>query len=111
MAHPVDGGDACTRLTLPTEYVLDGPEPHFTEAPLDLAQRLLLRCLDEDEFVDRAVAIADRLLERPAPVRARRFVDRAREAIVADPALGLQELAGETVSRYRNRVPRAHRSG
>jgi AraC-like DNA-binding protein len=122
VAHPVDGGDACTQLTLPTEYVLDGPEPQFTEARVDLAQRLLLRCSDGDEFVDRAVAIADRLFARPAPVRARRFVDHAREAIAADPTLGLQELAriaavsphhlsrtfraetGETISRYRNRV-------
>jgi hypothetical protein len=66
VAHPVDGGDACTQLTLPAEYVLEGAEPRFTEARVDLAQRLLLRCLDGDEFVDRAVAIADRLFERPA---------------------------------------------
>jgi AraC-like DNA-binding protein len=122
VAHPDDGGDACTQLTLPTEYALDGPEPHFTEARVDLEQRLLLRCSEGDEFVERAVAIADRLLERPAPVRVRRFVDRTREAIAADPTLDLQELAriaavsphhlsrtfraetGETISRYRNRV-------
>jgi len=122
IAHPADGGDACTQLTLPPEYVLDGPEPYFTDAEADLAQRLLLHAGDGDEFAEDAVALADRLLQRPAPVRTRDFVDRAREAIAADPTLGLQELArsasvsphhlsrvfravtGETVSRYRNRI-------
>jgi AraC-like DNA-binding protein len=122
VSHPVDGGDACTQLTLPPEYVFDGPDPQFTEPRVDLAQRLLLRSGDSDEFVESAVALADRLLQRSAAVKAREWVDRAREAIAADPTLGLPDLArivsvsphhlsrtfraqtGETVSRYRNRI-------
>jgi AraC-like DNA-binding protein len=122
VAHPVEGGDACTQLTLPPSYVFEGAEPRFTEAPVDLAQRLLLRACDLDEFVERAVAVADHLLRRPAPARRRAFVDRAREVIAADPRICLHEVArvtavsphhlsrtfraetGETVSRYRNRV-------
>ena len=136
VAHPGDGGDACTQLMLPPGLIEDGPELElrYTRSDVDLAQRLLVRARADDqvEFVDRAVAIADMLLESPASrvaaVRAaaaatrRRVVEVAREAIAHDPTLDLVELArlaavsphhlsrtfraetGETVSRYRNRV-------
>ena len=122
VAHPAEGGDVCTQLTLSPEYVDEGPEPQLTEPEVDLAQRLLLAAGDSDEFVECAVALADRLLERQDPLRSRGFVEAAREALATDPLLGLQELArivsvspyhlsrvfraqtGETVSRYRNRL-------
>jgi AraC-like DNA-binding protein len=137
IAHPADGGDSCTQLLLPADFVLTPPEARvrFTRPQVDLAHRLLLRvrCEDEVEFVDRAVALADEVLQPPPPrggarrrltttEARRRVVDRAREAISQDPTLDLVALArlvavsphhlsrtfraetGETVSRYRNRV-------
>jgi AraC-like DNA-binding protein len=124
VAHPADGGDACTQLTLPPDYVEEGPppEPRFTRPHVDLAQRLLLRSADETEFVDLAIAIADQVLDRAASKPQRGFVSTAREAIANDPTLDLDALSriaavsphylsrtfraetGETVSRYRNRV-------
>jgi AraC-like DNA-binding protein len=136
VAHPAEGGDACTQLTLPPELIEDGPhvELRFTRPDVDLAQRLLVRAPgdDEVEFVDRAVAIADMLLDSRAPRAAaaraaaaaarRRVVEVAREAIAHDSTLDLVALAraaavsphhlsrtfraetGETVSRYRNRI-------
>ena len=70
VAHPGDGGDACTQLMLPPGLIEDGPELElrYTRSDVDLAQRLLVRARADDqvEFVDRAVAIADMLLESPA---------------------------------------------
>ena len=137
IAHPADGGDSCTQLLLPPDFVPEASDARvrFTRPQVDLAHRLLLRVRwdDDVEFVDRAVALADEVLQQPPPPAGarprlttaearRRVVDRAREAIALDPTLDLVALAriaavsahhlsrtfraetGETVSCYRNRV-------
>jgi AraC-like DNA-binding protein len=137
IAHPADGGDSCTQLLLPPDFVSEASDARvrFTRPQVDLAHRLLLRVRwdDDVEFVERAVALADEVLQQPPPPAGarhrlttaearRRVVDRAREAIALDPTLDLVALAriaavsahhlsrtfraetGETVSRYRNRL-------
>jgi AraC-like DNA-binding protein len=145
IAHPCDGGDACTAIALSDDLLaaLWGGEPGlpegsaFTTPRLDLAQRSMLAAcarpgaeLDAEE---RVVSLVSEVLEeaqprrvasaRPATAAARvALVDAAREALAADPSLGLVELGrrvavsphhlsrifrartGETVTRYRNRI-------
>ena len=112
VAHPCDGGDACTQLALPHDFACllptGSPRPRLTTAAVDLAHRLLLRSSlagrDEFEFAERAAALASDVLmpaaSRPrsavrpsTAVLRRRAVDTAREAITADPGCGLVELA------------------
>lgn len=143
-AHPYDGGDNCTQIVL-TENVLASitgdvqfpDKPLLTSPNVDLEHRLLLSAIREP--VDR-LALTERVLRlvssvltrsrrestaahRSSTIAARRrTVDAAREALAADPGLGLLQLArtvavsphhlsrifraetGETISRYRNRV-------
>jgi AraC-like DNA-binding protein len=116
--HPHAHGDDCTTLGLSPELVeaLWGGERDLPLRPLrnlpdtDLEQRLLLaaggRGTDEHELVERAIALAARLLERadpgrvasgrPSTARARRaLADGAREALAADIERPLPDLAAE----------------
>jgi AraC-like DNA-binding protein len=136
VAHPRDGGDACTAIALSRAFVdsvradgLDLPlRSAFTSPQADLRHRLLLHADDPDELAeDASLLVLDLLTDvagRPrAPVAERkRVVESAREAIAADPTLGVVDLArdvavsphhlsrvfraltGETISRYRNRL-------
>jgi AraC-like DNA-binding protein len=143
IAHPTDGGDECTqivlnRATIESVWGCDFFPPAgsiFTSAAADLAHRQLvssLRAGDVLELAERVVrllaAVRDcgtraRETGRAATAAARRrVVDDAREAIAAQPTIGLFELArvvavsphhlsrifraetGETISRYRNRA-------
>jgi AraC-like DNA-binding protein len=143
IAHPNDGGDECTLIVL-NRAVIDSvwgtdvlvpAGPIFTSAAADLAHRQLvssLRTGDVLELAERVVrllvAVRDcgiriRVKGRATTAAARRrVVDDAREAIAAQPTIGLFELArvvavsphhlsrifraetGETISRYRNRA-------
>jgi AraC-like DNA-binding protein len=143
--HPHDHGDDCTSLVLQPGLVASlwdddsslpsGPLP--TSPEIDLAHRLLLsagrRGADPHELVERAIALAARVLEqadprrvaagRPATSRARRAVaDGAREILAANPERSLLDLAralavsphhlsrvfrtatGHTISRHRMRL-------
>jgi AraC-like DNA-binding protein len=143
--HPHAHGDDCTWLGIAPELIESvwGGERMLPVLPLpnsadtDLEQRLLLAAAkrggDGHEVVERAIALAARLLERadprrvasgrPATVRARRaLADGAREALAADierplPALAsdlavsphhlsrvFREVTGHTVSRHRMRL-------
>jgi len=112
VAHPADGGDACTQITLPADFAGSfGDEtvttrPWLTPPDLDLAHRLLLRARTHDdfEFTERVVSLAAQVLSPPGPYRSakirpvtaaarRRIVDTTREAIATDPTLGLLQLA------------------
>jgi AraC-like DNA-binding protein len=143
IAHPCDGGDACTQIAFPHEVGRSlfpehaTPTPRLTTPEVDLAQRLLLRAslrlLDDFELVEGLLSLAAEVLRPPeqrpqamtrpgTALARRRVVDVVREAISADPTLGLPELAreaavsphhlsrlfraetGETISRYRNRI-------
>jgi AraC-like DNA-binding protein len=144
-AHPNDDGDACTQIVLSTDVLasITGGEPSLPEQPLlttaniDLEHRLLLTAVREpvDRFAltERVLRLVASVLSRTRPVTSptsraatiaarRRTVDATREALAADPGLGLLQLAravavsphhlsrifraetGETISRYRNRV-------
>ncbi len=133
MAHPA-GGDVCTAFgfgpellddlgtTLPDDAVVR------TSAAADLQHRALTVSPIE-ERAERAVLLVGTVLtgltsdrNRPGTTRARRAVDQARQAVGADPGLGLGELAaitglsayhlsrsfrqasGLTLSRYRSRI-------
>jgi AraC-like DNA-binding protein len=144
IAHPCDGGDACTLIVLPDDLSAElvgewaiPTQPMLTSAEVDLAHRLLLasalRNRDSLELAERVAWLVATVRSRSGQRRAqparpataaarRRTVDSAREAIAADPSVGLVELAdrvatsphhlsrifraetGETISRYRNRV-------
>jgi AraC-like DNA-binding protein len=144
IAHPCDGGDACTLIVLPDELAAElwrelaiPASPVLTSAEVDLAHRILLaaaiRNRDSLELAERVASLVATVRSRSGRRRARparlataaarrRTVDSAREAIAADPSVGLVELAdlvatsphhlsrifraetGETISRYRNRV-------
>jgi AraC-like DNA-binding protein len=143
--HPHDNGDDCTAIGISDELVAsvwDG-DPWLAAEPLridprtDLEHRLLLaaarRGVDPDELVELAISLAAAALERadperahpvrPATARARAAIaDSAREALAADPARSLPELArdlavsphhlsrifkartGHTVARHRMRL-------
>jgi AraC-like DNA-binding protein len=143
--HPHPGGDDCTALRLEPGLLaslwggdVDLPSGPLPVSPgLDLGHRRLLAAArrgdNEDELAERAVRLAAATLAaadprraaagRPATARARRrLADDAREALAADPGLGLRELsravavsphhlsrvfhaaAGHTISRHRRRL-------
>lgn len=144
IAHPCDGGDACTAIELSDDLLATvwGGEPGLPDLPaattprLDLEQRLLVSSVgrvDASEVTERVVSLVSSVLAerqpkrvaagRPATAAARiRLIAAAREALAADPSLGLLELArqvavsphhlsrlfrahtGETVTRYRRRL-------
>jgi AraC-like DNA-binding protein len=144
IAHPCDGGDACTAISLSDDLLagLWGGEPGLPDQPafttpgLDLEQRLLLSAsggTDESEVTEKVVSLVAGVLEQIGPERVavgrpataaarRRLIAAAREALAADPSIGLLALArhlavsphhlsrlfraqtGETVTRYRNRL-------
>jgi AraC-like DNA-binding protein len=114
--HPHDHGDDCTAIGISDELVasLWGGDPSLLAEPLpvdprtDLEHRLLLAAArpgdDRDELIERAISLAAGALERvdaervqsarPATARARAAIaDGAREALAADPARSLPELA------------------
>jgi AraC-like DNA-binding protein len=116
IAHPAEGGDACTGLRLSEDLVasLCGGEPGLpgrvvhTSPSVDLAARRVFASArrESDAFAPAEGAIvllASVLAEevprrvrasRPATGRARkRLVDDAREVIADDPTIGLVELA------------------
>jgi AraC-like DNA-binding protein len=140
IAHPV-GGDVCTSFALSgrlAEMTTAVPDrPLLTSSEVDLAHRMLVARAragaDPDELSERAVALVGAVLSDLAPavvaaglpVRGRRtgaIVDDVRQALAAEPALGLGELArsaglspyhvsrmfrhgsGLTISRYRTRL-------
>jgi AraC-like DNA-binding protein len=143
--HPHAHGDDCTALHLDAGLVasLWGGDPVLPAGPIatspdiDLEHRLLLTAgragADPDELVERAIALAARVLQRadarrvaagrPATARARRaLADGVREALAAAPDRSLAQLAaalavsphhlsrvfraatGETVARHRMRL-------
>lgn len=115
IAHPRDGGDACTVFALGPETVaqLWGGEPGlpsvplFSDAMLDLQQRRLLAlatCVDAFELAERAILLLARILERAHPARVaaerpstaaarHRTVEAARELLAYRPCIGLFDLA------------------
>ena len=115
VAHPHDGGDACTVFALTPEAAaaLWGGEPElpseplFSDAALDLQHRRLLAlagATDTFEVAERAVLMLARILECANPARVacgrpstiagrRRGVEGTRELLASKPRLGLFELA------------------
>lgn len=115
VAHPYDGGDACTVFSLGSDLVAQiwGGEPElpdellFSDAELDLQHRRLVGVsgsLDAFELSERAVEFLAGVLKRTHPARVaagrpstvaarRRGVEAARELLAADPRIGLLELA------------------
>jgi AraC-like DNA-binding protein len=115
VAHPHDGGDACTVVVLAPGTVAQiwggDPElptgPLFSDPALDLQHRQLVAgssSTDAFELAERAVALVAGVLERAHPARVaagrpvtaaarRHAVEAVREAIVASPRTGLLELA------------------
>jgi AraC-like DNA-binding protein len=116
VAHPHDGGDACTVFALSAETVAQlwggDPElpakPLFSDPSLDLEHRRLVAvssACDAFELGERAIALLASILERahlarvvagrPSTTAARsRGIDAAREVIADNPRIGLLELAG-----------------
>ena len=143
IAHPANGGDECTQIVLSDALIasvwgdrFEPPAwPVFTSAQADLTHRQLVSSLRSGDVLELGERVL-RLLEavrdcgtrrlhrgRAATAAARRrIVDDAREAIAAEPTIGLFALArivsvsphhlsrifraetGETISRYRNRA-------
>lgn len=146
-AHPVAGGDVCTAISLSAPLLagLAGGDPSVSDPalPMDAASELALRKLtaaarsqDRDPaglVAERVVRLVAALLARRQPERVasgrpptaaarRRLADQAAEAMHADPAAGLVELArlvgcsphhlsrvfsqatGRSVTAYRNRL-------
>jgi AraC-like DNA-binding protein len=145
IAHHRPNGDRCTSLWLSERavYALAGDafvpdEPITTTPAIDLRHRELVvalgRGIDSFEVDERLAQLVGALAERAVPGRFtarrsttranhRRIVQRAREAIVADPAgadfgdlartLGhtrfhvsrvFSQVTGMTLSQFRNRV-------
>jgi AraC-like DNA-binding protein len=144
--HPHPDGDDCTALSLDPDLLagLWGGDPTLPAEPLataptlDVEHRLLLAAAadpggDQHELVERAIALAARVLEsadarrvaagRPQSARRRRaLVDSARAALAAEPDRSLPGLAhelaisphhlsrifrsitGHTISRHRMRL-------
>ena len=143
--HPHGGGDDCTSVSLDAELVASiwGGDPELPRVPVptpprvDLEHRLLLAAArsgaDPHASGEHALALVAMTLEqadarrvasgRPATARARRaLVDGVREALGADPGIGLPELArrlavsphhlsrvfragtGRTISQHRLRL-------
>jgi AraC-like DNA-binding protein len=144
-AHPVAGGDICTAIVLSAGLLagLAGGDPFVSEpaVPMDAASEVAVRQLSvaarrgdpAGEVAERVVRLVAALLARrqpervasgrPATAAARRLlVGRAWEAMLAEPAVGLVELArragcsphhlsrvfsqvtGMSVTAYRNRL-------
>ena len=115
VAHPHDGGDACTEFVLDEALVaaLGGGEARlprratFTAPSVDLDHRLLMADAvrgNDVELGERAVSLVaavlaprsrgrDRARRRSAAAMRRRVVDLAREVVTASPGIGLVELA------------------
>jgi AraC-like DNA-binding protein len=144
IAHPMEGGDVCTSIVFRPQAIaaMWGGDPELPDRPaaiepsVDLQHRLLLRaCRRGDAFdvAERTHLLATAVLEaihggrvasgRPATRVARqRVVDGAREALGADPTMGLAQLArtvnvsphhlsrifrdhtGSSLSRYHSRL-------
>jgi AraC-like DNA-binding protein len=144
VAHPVAGGDDDTIVALSSSLMADLSDGEtevplrvvYTSAETDLRHRLLLAACargEEATAADHAVALATAVFHQADPVRAeagrpgtsearRRAVDAAREALAAEPGLGLLDLArtvsvspyhlsrifkeatGQTLSTYRRRL-------
>lgn len=142
--HNGPHGDVCTVVQIGDDLLaaIWGGEPRlpdrlvFTAPKVDLGHRQLLaaaRRTDQHEVTEQALSLVVALLDgteparvaagRPATLsRQRRLVAAAREALTADPTIGLVALAGQlavsphhlsrifrahtdsTVSRYRNRI-------
>jgi AraC-like DNA-binding protein len=115
IAHPHDGGDACTVIALAPETAgqLWGGDPRlpreplFSDTSLDFQHRRLIghaNATETFELAERAVLLLARLLElahaprvasgRPSTAATRRrAVDEARELLSSRPRIGLFELA------------------
>jgi AraC-like DNA-binding protein len=130
-AHPIDGGDACTAISLSEELraQLLGGDPAIEPAgaivldrDLDLRHRLLLSSLRRgEEASEDAIALAAELLARLAPARVwaglpatgrrrRALADDAREALAEDAGRSVVEL-GRAVGaspHHLSRVFAAH---
>jgi AraC-like DNA-binding protein len=138
IAHLVTGGEACTAVSIPEAMVAslwDGElplRPVFTSPRVDVMHRLVLsrarQARETDELAEELEELVASAFElcRSAPQQEARsngaLVDDAREALAADPSLGLADVARqvsvspwhlsrlfrrhtrETLSRYRNRL-------
>lgn len=108
IAHPRDGGDACTVLKL-SESVLESVVGHtristFVDPAIDVAHRRLLSLcatIDDSEFIERSLRIAAAALTRGgAPVATagtRRRTRELRRRLVAEARLALHERPGATL--------------
>jgi AraC-like DNA-binding protein len=114
IAHPA-GDDVCTFVSLPSAEFdavtgaaqLSGDAPVLTTAAVDLGHRALVARsragADRDELAERAVVLLGDVLAGLAPEAVaagfpayrsgRRAADQVRQALVADPGMGLAELA------------------
>jgi AraC-like DNA-binding protein len=114
-AHPNDGGDVCSSITMTRQLVAEitGGELALPERPVPIdaeAYRCLRRLVDDarrrggEAWVEhginlfggliRANGVRSVAIRRPATRQAhRRLVDNARDALVADPSLGVTDLA------------------
>ncbi|MEV6106867.1 AraC family transcriptional regulator [Streptomyces sp. NPDC051940] len=132
-AHPA-GGDSCTAVTVDgglwRELTGDGrslPPAFHVDGALDVAHRRLLLAGDPFTAVDELAVLLGRAfrghrLPVTAGPGARTLADRARDAVLAEQALRLEDLAraldvspahlsrtfrhhmGMTLGRFRNRV-------
>ena len=114
VAHPREGGDACTAFALSAEIAAElcggdpelPTEPLFSDAAVDLQHRKLLATSSTDvfEITERALTMLAEVLERAYPARVasgrpctvaarERGVEAAREVIASDPRVGLLALA------------------
>jgi AraC-like DNA-binding protein len=115
VAHPREGGDACTAFALSAEVVAElwggdpelPTEPLFSDAAVDLQHRKLLATsssTDVFEVSERALTVLAEVLERAYPARVasgrpctvaarERGVESAREVIASDPRVRLLALA------------------
>jgi AraC-like DNA-binding protein len=133
VAHPLDGGDVCTTLTLPDRLLawmtggdpLLPDRPVFTDPSIDLAHRVLVNRAgaepDRFEAAERAVVLVAELMQRasvpgvasgrPGTVTARRrAVDDARQSLMSDPRSSLVDLARAVAvsPHHLSRIFRAH---
>jgi AraC-like DNA-binding protein len=117
VAHPHDGGDACTVFALSAEVAAElwggdadlPTQPLYSDPVLDLQHRQLVAsagCTDAFELGERSVLVLARLLERAEPARVaagrpstvaarRRAVEATRELLAGKPCLSLLGLARE----------------
>jgi AraC-like DNA-binding protein len=114
-AHPHDGGDVCMSVTMTPALLaaVTGGDLALPERPVgvDAADYRLLRWIAADirrgdeAWVEDLIELVGRLirergtvsvaLRRPTTIAShRRLVDGVREALLADPSLGVTDLAG-----------------